>query len=750
MGGPVPCRTPGVWFAAFVALAPILGVPGVGLGQGRGEVAGKVRDAEGGPVSHAEVIVGSSRRGVAVDGEGRFVVSGLPVGRHSLQVVAVGYAPDRREVEVVAGARLELEFVLRRTPLSLPGLEVTATPGGGDPRAVVQSTTQLSGRHLERELGSTLAETLQSQPGISVRSMGPAAAMPVLRGLTGDRILVLQDGQRTGDLAGSADDHGVTIDPLSAQRIEVVRGPATLLYGNNALGGVVNVISGDLPARVPGRVEGVVGAQTESAYPGGSGTARVEVPIGERWVVSARGGVRRTGDVRIPRDPVLGERIENSGSRTRDGSLGLGYIGARTQAAAVFRAYDFEYGLPQPPGADPVSLRGRRHEGSGRVEVETSSSIFPSFRLDGTVQDYRHDEVDDPTGAVLQTFDLGTATASLLVRQGRIGPVTEGAWGVSGLFKSYAATGPQALTPAADSRGIGVFVFQEVGLGGDGPALQLGGRFDDYRITSVASPKFGPGRDRGFRAFSGSVGLRVPVRDGVSVAASVARSFRAPTVEELFSNAAHAGTGSVELGNPDLAAERGLGAELVVRVQDERWNGQFSAYRNRIDDYVYLAERGDTLLGGARLPVLAYVQDRATLQGVEGSLEWAALPSLVLGLMGDIVHAEQADGTPLSFMPPARLGVLARWDDGAFSFGGDLHHEFRQDRVGAAGELPTPAHLVARVFAGYRFRVGGQVHSISVRAENLTNELHREATSRIKDFAPGPGRNIAAVYRVVF
>jgi iron complex outermembrane receptor protein len=665
-------------------------------------------------------------------------------------VSLIGYAPESRELTLPsAGDGVTVEVVLHRTVLSLPGFQVTATPTGGDVRAVTQGTTQLSGKALEREMAGTIAQTLKFQPGIAVRSMGPAASAPIIRGLTGDRVLVLQDGQRTADLAGSADDHGVTIDPLAAQRVEVVRGPATLLYGNNALGGVVNVISGDLPTHVNPRSEWALSVQSESAHPGGSAALRASLPVAENWTISLRAGGRNTEDVRIPDDPVLGDRLDNTQSRSWNGSLGVGHVGDRLVAGAALKAYDFSYGLPVPPGSDPVSLAGRRYEATGRAEFTLSSGRFPSLRVDVTGQDYIHDELDG-MGAVQQTFALDTRTVNLLLRQGRIGPFSEGAWGASGLFKQYAATGPAALTPAADSRGLGVFGFQEIALGNGGPALQVGGRFDDYGITSKDSPKFGAGRDRSFRALSGSIGLRVPLVEGISAGLNLARSFRAPTVEELFSGAPHAGTGSVEFGNPDLKAERGRSVEGVFQIRSGRWNGQFAAFHNAISDYVHLAARGDTVVGGATLPVFVYAQDDATLRGLEGQLEWAAREDLVIGATGDLLHAEQSDGTPLSFMPPARLGALLRWDNGTVSLSGDVHHEFRQDRVGAADELPTDAHTVFRAMAGIRWTRGNVVHSITLRGENLGNALHREATSRVKDFAPGPGRNLALLYRLYF
>ncbi|HEV2145835.1 MAG TPA: TonB-dependent receptor, partial [Longimicrobiaceae bacterium] len=453
--------------------------------------------------------------------------------------------------------------------------------------------------------------------------------------------------------------------------------------------------------------------------------------------------------VRIGGDPVLGDRLPNTASWSRNGAAGLGYVGEQLAAGGAVRAYGFGYGLPVPPGSDPVDLRGRRLEATGRAEASPGSALFPTFRVEATAQDYTHDELDGD-GGVQQTFALRTGSAGALLRQGALGPFVEGAWGVSTLLKRYDATGPAALTPPADSRGFGLFAYQEAELRPGGAALQLGGRFDHYGVRSRAAPKFGPGRERTFRALSGSAGVRVPLGGWGSVGTSVARSFRAPTVEELFSGAPHAGTGSLELGDPGLEAERGWSAEGVVNARGRRWNGQLAAYRNAVAGYVHLAARGDTLVGGVRLPVFAYVQDRAVLRGVEGSVEWAAGERVVLGAMGDYLHASLADGTPLSFMPPPRLGASVRWEGDVLSVGGDVHHELRQTRVGAADELPTPAHTLFRVHAGIRFVRGGAAHSLALRGENLADEVHREATSRIKDFAPGPGRNVSLVYRVFF
>lgn len=455
--------------------------------------------------------------------------------------------------------------------------------------------------------------------------------------------------------------------------------------------------------------------------------------------------------MRIPADAGLGSRLANSDSRNAQGAIGIGRVGERGSAGVALRAFNFAYGVPVPPDADPVGLEGRRYELAARSELNFESPLLSTLELDATGQAYAHDEIDLDADAHLQEFELRTATVDLVARHGGAGAFAEGAWGASLLMKSYTARGPEALTPPADSRGVGLFAFEELTPFGDrGVALQIGARYDHYRIESGVTEKFGAAHGRNFQAFSGAAGVRIPVASTVSASLHVGRSFRAPTVEELFSGAAHAGMGAVELGDSALVAERGLSIEGMVRAHSARWNAQLSVHRNAIDRYVHLALAGDTVLLGTTLPVLRYRQDDAVLMGAEGSVEWAATPQLVVGMMGDYLHAELADGTPLSYMPPPRLGLLARWEDGTYSLGADLHHELEQRRVGPADELPTDAHTTVRVHAGLRFQAGGRTHSITVRAENLGNELHREATSRIKDFAPGPGRNISVGYRLYY
>lgn len=736
--------------AAAAAPAPI------GLACLVSTMRGVVVDSAGQPLADVQVVISQLNRVAVSNDSGHFVFVGVPSGRYHITALQLGLRPGHADVTVPAEGDVTVRIIMSRAPsiTQLGAVQVTATPIGTDPRDVAQSLTELSAEQLGRHLSGTIAQTLSNEPGISVRYNGPAAATPVIRGLTGERVLVLQDGQRAGDLSSTSSDHAVSIDPLTAQRIEVVRGPASLLYGNNALGGVVNVISNDLPTSVPEHVDGYVNASTESATPGVATAVGITVPLGSTLALVARGEGRRGGDLRMGG----GSRLANSYFNNYSGAGGLAHVGSGGSAGLLARTYSFNYGLPSADNEN-AHIEGTRNELVGRSEL-TTHGLFSSVRLNATAQWYGHDEVES-TGAIATAFRLRTQTADAIGRTafGRV----SGAIGASTTFRQYSATGEEALTPAANSNGGGVFVYEEVPLTASddphsrAPRLQLGGRYDLYRITSRAGDaKFGAPRGLAFDNVSGSIGLTLPLAEGVSLGASVARAFRAPTVEELFSNAFHAAAGTYDVGNPDLVSETNQGVDLVLRAEGERVTAQLSGYVNRINDYIAPTIVKDTVLTAGTVPLNRFAQADATIRGVEGRVEAEVAPRFVLGVMGDALRGRFVAGDALPYMPPARLGTLARYDDEKATFDAEYRHAFAQTNVpasAASGDpaaVATEAYDLVNVSVGYRFIAAGRVNSLTLRADNLFDARYREAASRIKSFAFNPGRNVALVYRLLF
>lgn len=715
-------------------------------------VIGIVKDTAGAPLSNVQVVASGVNRSALTDDRGEFIFKGLPAGTYHLDLIRIGYASAHQVVTVPAtGPDVRVTIVMHIATVRLSSVSVTATPTGTDPLDVTQATTQLSGKELQRSLSTSIGSTLAKEPGMATRFNGPMASTPVIRGLTGERVLVLQDGDRAGDLSSAAADHMNAVDPSSAERIEVIRGPASLLYGNNALGGVVNVISSDIPTNIPSRLSGFVLGQGESATPGGVVNVGVTVPLNDRFAFTLRGGARNFSDMRVGG----GGTMNNTNGDTQNGTVGAGYVGPHASVGVVYRQMDFNYGLPHADGEEAVRIDGVRRSTVLQGTIHTGLAAVPSVRVDQSVQWYNHGEIEED-GNVGTRFRLNTQTTNITART-EIGRAT-GAVGVQGLFRQYEPTGDEAFTPAANNNNVAAFVYQELPFTQSerSPKLQVGARLDRFTIDTKPgdqTARFGDAVSRTFNNVAGSLGLSLPVTDGVSLTANASRGFRAPAVEELYANGFHAAAGTFDVGNANLKPEEATGFESGVRVQNGRVFGSLGVYLNRIDGYITPVAEGTTDVDGAQVPQVTFAGRNAELKGIEGQVEGKVFGKFVAGAMGDYTRASiRGSDDVLPFIPAGRLGTSLRYDDGKLSVGGDVRRVFKQDRVtNDELDVPTAAYTLLDLSASYLLTVRGkQVHSITLRVDNALDEAYRDATSRIKRFALNPGRNIAVVYKVLY
>ena len=743
--------------AAALALAclslvhPAPALASVGFGP---PIRGTVVDSAGAPLAGAQVVATELQRTAVTDASGRFTFLGAPVGTVHLTIVHVGHAPAHEVVTVPASGDVPpLRIVMRPTVLRLIGVQITASPIGSDPLSVTQSTVSVSGKELQRQLGATVAQTLSSEPGIAMRFNGPMANVPVIRGLTGERILTLQDGERVADLASAAPDHAFVADPASAERIEVIRGPASLLYGNAAIGGVVNVISADIPSSVPSHVSGFANLQTESVTPGGVASGALNLPLGTRWAATLRGTVRNQAAYHLGE----GGTQPNTDARSWNGTAGLGYIGTAVSAGIVYRQSDFNYGIPFEPGGEQVRIDGVRRGLQARAGITTGAKALSYLRLDGTAQWYSHDEVAVEDGSVGTSFNLRAQTASVTGKT-QLG-ILNGSIGGQLFLRQYEPLGDEAFTPAADVRNYAGYIYQELPLARGRseertPRLQFGGRYDAYTLDAKAGtdPRFLTARTRTFNNGSGSVGLSIPLVPHVTLSGSVARAFRAPTVEELYADGFHAAVGTFDIGDPNLKVETSTGLDAVLRAQRSRGFLQFSAYRNRIANYILPLATGIEVVDGDSVTRVNIGQRNATLTGFEFSGEAQLSRRVVLGGLADAVRGAGASGTNLPFIPAARLGGSLRYDTGRWSAGGDVRRVFRQTRVAAdnATDVPTDSYTLLNLDASMNRPGSRSMQSVTLRIENLLDARYADATSRIKAFTFNPGRNVSLVYRVGF
>jgi iron complex outermembrane receptor protein len=695
----------------------------------RGQV---LHSLTGEPVIGAKVIFQEDRRQALTGGDGRFQFDRVKPGTYHLSVEAQGFSARHQEVTVKAPDTIinllvdpELHFE--------EVVSVSAAPR--DQFNSYQPTSVLTGQDLTRELGGTLASTLIQQPGVAERSFGAAPARPVVRGLDGDRVLILEDGQRMGDLSSQSGDHGITVNPASASKIEVVRGPATLIYGANAVGGLVNVISDAVPAEA---VSGVKGGFTgDLGTNGGQAQGAADLWWGNaRWALHAGGGAARNGNYSTPEGTV-----DNTQARSGFGSVGLSWTSSRGYLGANYAYEDTRYGLPYVEEGQ-IELTPRRSIVNVRGEMKDLGGFFTSIRGSYAGRWYRHEEV--VAGEVGTAFRNDTHEFEFLGTHRAYGRFS-GSFGARALDRSFSAVGDEALSPPVDQQGAAAFVYEEVTF--HHATLQLGGRFDHASYTPKSADL--PARD--FSEFSGSVGVLIqpPAFDHrSSIAVSLARTSRYPALEELYFYGSHPGNFAFEIGNPDLGAEHALGLDVSFRWRSARFSAEATYFRNRIDDYVFRKPLEGEFDAG--FPVVEFVAADSILQGAElhGDVQLASRIFADFGF--DYVRGALLDpDAPLPRIPPFRARGGVRYQVGAFNAGGEVTGVSAQDRV-FGDETATDGYGLLKLFTSYSWPTGKGVSTITARLDNATNTLYRNHLSYVKEYVPEKGRTFKVVYGVRF
>jgi iron complex outermembrane receptor protein len=709
------------------------------------------------PLSGATVQIDELRRQTVSAADGTFTFENVPPGTYHLSVLAQGFSTRRTEVRAGAGeasVELQVDFDLHFEEV------VSVTGDARSQFETFQPTSVLAGQDLSKHLEMSLGATLESQPGVAARSFGPAPARPVIRGLDGDRVLILQDGQRLGDLSSQSGDHGVPMNPAAAQKIEIVRGPATLLYGANAIGGLVNVITDEIPTRPQMGVSGNLTFDLASAANEGGGAGDVHVGNGT-LALHVGGGGRRSGDVGTPEGDVV-----NSQSRSGYGNVGLSWTGAKTYVGGSYGYDDTKYGVPVIEDGQ-VQLTPRRHAFSLRGGGQGLDGAFDSYRATLAVRRYKHDELE---GDIIGTaFTNNTAEVEVMGSHRLLGRL-KGSMGGWFLDRAFDVAGAEALSPPVDQRGFATFLYEE--LTWPHVTFQFGGRLDHTRYEPAGEP------NRSFTSGSGSVGLLLRpagVDDRLTIALSAARAARNPALEELFYFGPHPGNFAFEVGNPDLGPEHAFGFDVSLRWRTPHVTGEVTYFRNDINEYLFRAplteeefaarlpefaarfpsrdigeQPGSGEEDGEEFPIVEYVAADSVLQGVEAHSDIQVTSALAVELGFDYVRGTlSAGGEPLPRIPPLRFRGGLRYQHNAFQAGGEVTAVATQDRVFST-ETPTDGYQVGRLYAAYSFGQGTVTHTLTARLENVTNELYRNHLSLIKDLVPEMGRNFKLLYSVGF
>ncbi|MDE1468475.1 TonB-dependent receptor [Aurantiacibacter sp. D1-12] len=669
---------------------------------------------------------------------------------------------------------------------------IYVTAAGVDRLDVIAGTSVINGIQLQRESAGQVGDILVNVPGVTSSSFAPGAARPILRGLGGDRVRVLNDGIGTLDASGASDDHAVSADPLIAERIEVLRGPAVLLYGSQAIGGAVNVVSKRIPPAPldePLHIDLLAGTDTATGL--WEGGVSIDAAITPNIVFHVDGSYRNTDDIEIPgfaasdilRADLLADAAEeeeegefeeaeelreaanvrdvlpNSYSETWSAGAGVAFFSGGHNFGVSFDYYDTTYGVPGAPGVghhhgeeegeegeaeeegeEAVSIGLRRYRGDFRADIDLGSGFFDRLQTRIGISDYSHTEFEgDEVGTVFNIAGVEGRTELVQTRQGGWG----GSIGAQFSAVDFEAVGAEAYIPPNNVENFALFTLQEIDL--DRFEVEAGARFETTELEASTL-----GLTRSFDTFSASIGGGVVLFDDFRLGLNLSRTERAPTAAELFAEGPHIATQQFEVGDTTLDVESSLGGELYLRGEVGEVKINASVYRNWFDDFIFLAATGNE---EDDLPVFQFGQQDADQWGAEAQITFPLIEANTFSLLGDVrgsyTRIELDDGTNAPRVPPLSLYGALEARTGHFDIRGEVEWYDSQNKV-AAFETPTESFAFVNASIAWHPFEGRENFTLLAQVDNVFDTEGRRHSSFTKDFVPLPGRNFRLTARASF
>lgn len=653
-------------------------------------------------------------------------------------------------------------------------LVITATPFG---RTILESATPISvlaGEELQQNLAPTLGETLKNMPGVNSSYFGPVASTPIIRGLNGPRIKIVQNGLNISDVSRVGPDHVVSTEASTATQIEVMRGPATLLYGSGALGGVVNIVDNRLPRETQNGVSGDIMALHDTVSNENTLSGNVDGGSGNiAWHVD--GFTRKTDDYDIPGAAVVGSNdnsgtLSNSAVESQGVTLGGGWVTDDVRAAFSYGRLENDYGLP---GEENVYVTMGQNRYQAAFDWLNMAGFFQEVHWRNGYTDYQHSEIEG--GEVGTTFKNKGLESRLWAKHRSL----DGWQGVIGIHytkSDFSALGEEAFTPASTTDSKAVFILEEKQIGD--LMLQFGARIEDINISP--DNQFFAKQDQpneteinlvnsNYSPSSLSAGVVWKFTPEQSMAFNLARSERAPSSAEIFSNGLHIATSTVEIGagfgvqtqgdsyqivqsGLEVDKEISNNLDLTYHLSGNNYNASVSLFYNQIDNYLYEHNTGLTMVNDEDpdgLPIYIFRQQDATLTGFEAQLDWHFNDTLRLDSFADFTHAELDEAGAVPRIPPLRLSSALHWEKG------NWHGEFgatyyaKQDRI-TDYESQTDSYTLVNASINYYLSLDDVDATLYLKGNNLSDQEARVHSSFLKDKAPLPGRSFVLGTRVNF
>lgn len=721
--------------------------------QTEANIFGHVVDAKSGEhLAFVNILVKGTRIGTMTDATGHYFLAHLPIGEQTLMVASIGYATAEVKVTMVERRSVEVDIALEPVSINLQEVVFTASPTASGFR--YQPDAVLLGEMLQKKTEVSFGEMLNGQPGLAMRSFGSAPARPVIRGLDGDRILILENGERMGDISESSADHAISLDPLAASRVEVVRGPASLLYGSSALGGVINLMTSDIPDEGADKPSGVVSLSGASMNSMGAGFGRITTGNGKQ-AATARMAFRKAGDITTPEGKLPGTSLQNY-----DGAAGWGFNNSKSAGGVALSLSNQRFEIPefinQPD--QQVEIRVNRQSLQGRIKSERDGFFDKSqFRFNAVRFHQQEVEIETkPDGNKVEevelTYQQYSFNSTLTMQHKARSIFDRGALGASFQAKVLDIDGEDVFTPGEQRYTTGIFSFQEIPLSNI-MRLQFGLRFDLQHVRAMKNSVFQQvNHSRTSLNYSGSIGLNHRPLPGIEVGGQFARSHRNPSVVELFSNGPHLGAGTYEIGNPSLKDEIGHGGDFFIKLERNKHTIELATFVNYFRNFIIFQPTGltDSISG---YPVFRYEGDEAMLLGGELVYKTQLFQSIDLTTTLDYVNGRRASngksGDYLPMIPPFRLSWDVEYDFGKGWVGAKMQAVAKQDRVSPDEEI-TNGYVLLGFNAGVRVNKLGR-HVMALRIDNALNSTYRDHLSRVEDRGFSmPGRNLNLSYRWFF
>ena len=686
---------------------------------------------------------------------------------------------------------------------------VVSAPFQGSEAETALPINMLTGEALQRQVEGEIGATLRNQIGIHNTSFGPSVGQTVIRGQSGNRVQILQNSVNNIDASSVSPDHTNGVEPALASRIEVIRGPATLLYGNGAIGGIVNVIDNRIIEATIEKPEFMIEQRHNTVNEGNSTVAKFNGSFGsvnlhfdafnsDNNDVEVKGFAIDEAALELLEEAHEGEGhedgeheeeaitnskgyIANSDAESKGYTVGTSVSDDKGFIGFSVSSMDNNYGLPGGTHGHHEEEHEENHEEehgedekeegeeSVRIDMEqTRYDIKGEYRFEGSFierlqasvnyTDYEHAELEiepDATSVVGTKFSNEGYAARLTISHAPIGRF-KGIWGLQFSDTEFSATGDEAFIPKTDSTNVAIFAVER--LKAAGVLWEFGYRYESRETDPGGSCD----RDEDTRSLSASALYDINKDSNVMI--SLSNSERAPTLEERYSNVnsnrcaapndpeelvAHAATGLLEVGDPNLGKEKATNIEIGFRKHTGRVTGEFSAFYNEIEDFIYLKDIGEF----EEQTIASYIAEDATFYGAESRLTFKALQNergeLDISIQGDLVKASFDDQGDVPRIPPARFGIGFSWHAPAWSAELKLTEVLKQKDTGIE-ELETDGFTMLDVYADYHLNLGNGELLIFAKGSNLLDEDVRNHTSFLKNFAPEPGRGLRIGVRYTY